>query len=153
MRTPLPDVLIASDGQAVAVRGADGRLTVHRTARDAFAVREWLAADGDARLPADQALGQGFRCDPSGCIARLADGRLVSQVIAPDAFEEDCKRAAVVVTSREAPPDCSALAIDRKTIRANGAMALRRRTATASRSPPPDPRTRTGLGRASNEVG
>jgi competence protein ComEC len=123
---PLPDVLIASDGQAVAVRGSDGRLTVHRTARDAFAVREWLAADGDARLPADPALGQGFRCDPSGCIARLADGRPVSQVIAPEAFEEDCKRAAVIVTSREAPPDCSALAIDRKTIRANGAMVLRR---------------------------
>ena len=47
-------------------------LSVHRTGRDAFAVKEWLAADGDARLPDDKTLGQGFRCDPSGCIASLA---------------------------------------------------------------------------------
>lgn len=125
IRTPLPDVLVSTDGQALAVRGADGRLSVHRTGRDAFAVKEWLAADGDARLPADQTLGEGFRCDPSGCIAKLGDGKLVSQVIAPDAFEEDCRLAAVVVTSRELPAECKALAIDRKVSRDNGAMALR----------------------------
>ena len=56
--------------QALAVRGADGRLSIHRTGRDAFAVKEWLAADGDARLPDDKTLGQGFRCDASGCIAQ-----------------------------------------------------------------------------------
>jgi competence protein ComEC len=126
IRTPQPDVLISTDGQALAVRGAGGQLAVHRTGRDAFAVKEWLAADGDARRPDDKTLGQGFRCDPSGCIAMLADGRLVSQVIAPDAFEEDCRRAAVVVTSRELARECKALAIDRKVSRGNGAMALRR---------------------------
>jgi competence protein ComEC len=125
IRTPLPDVLVSTDGQALAVRGADGRLSVHRTGRDAFAVKEWLAADGDARLPDDKGLGQGFRCDPSGCIASLAGGRLVSQIITPDAFEEDCRLAAVVVTSRELPAECKALAIDRKVSRGNGAMALR----------------------------
>src|SRR4029079_12750856 len=89
IRTPLPDVLVSTDGQALAVRGADGRLSVHRTGRDAFAVKEWLAADGDARLPDDKSLGQGFRCDPSGCIASHAGGTLVAQVTKPDAFEED----------------------------------------------------------------
>jgi competence protein ComEC len=124
--TPQPDVLISSDGQAVAVRGTDGRLSIHRSGRDAaFAVREWLAADGDARLPDDANLGQGFRCDPSGCIARLADGRLVAQVLAADAFEEDCRRAAVVVTAREAPQACQALTIDRNVSRARGAIALK----------------------------
>jgi competence protein ComEC len=126
IRAPLPDVLVSSDGVALAVRGADGRLAVHRTARDAFAVKEWLAADGDARLPDDKTLGQGFRCDASGCIARLADGKLVSQVLTPDAFEEDCRLAAVVVTSRELPGECKALVIDRKVSRGNGAIALRR---------------------------
>jgi competence protein ComEC len=126
VRTPLPDVLVSTDGAALAVRGADGRLAVHRTARDAFAVKEWLAADGDARLPTDKSLDQGFRCDPSGCIAVLSGGKLVSQVITPDAFEEDCLRAAVVVTSRELPGECQALVIDRKVSRGNGAMALRR---------------------------
>jgi competence protein ComEC len=125
VRTPLPDVLVSSDGAALAVRGADGRLTVHRSARDAFATKEWLAADGDARLPDDKMLGQGFRCDASGCIARLADGKLVSQVLTPDAFEEDCRLAAIVVTSREVPGECKAIAIDRKVSRGNGAIALR----------------------------
>jgi competence protein ComEC len=126
VRTPLPDVLVSSDGTALAVRGANGRLSIHRSGRDAFAVKEWLAADGDARLPGDAALGQGFRCDESGCIASLPGGKLVSQVLAPDAFEEDCGRVAVVVTSRELPGECQALAIDRKVSRGSGAIALRR---------------------------
>ena len=126
VRTPLPDVLVSTDGQAIAVRGADGRLSVHRTARDAFTVKEWLAADGDARLATDKTLEQGFRCDTAGCIASLAGGGLVSQVLTPDAFEEDCRRAAVVITSRELPADCKALAIGRDVSRAQGAMALQR---------------------------
>ena len=62
----------------------------------------------------------------SGCIASLPGGNLVAQVVAPDAFEEDCVRAAIVVTSREAPTGCAALAIDRKVLRAQGATALTR---------------------------
>jgi competence protein ComEC len=126
IRTPQPDVLVAPDGQALAVRGADGRLTIHRTARDAFTVREWLAADGDARRPTDPSLGQGFRCDEAGCIAQLADGRLVAYAQSPDAFAEDCVRAAVLVTVREAPPQCLALIVDRNHSRIHGAIALRR---------------------------
>jgi competence protein ComEC len=121
---PRPDMLVSSDGVALAVRGADGHLSIHRIGRDAFATKEWLAADGDARLPSDKALADGFRCDASGCIARLPGGKFVSQVITPDAFEEDCARAAVVVTSRELPGDCEATVIDRKVSRGSGAVAL-----------------------------
>jgi competence protein ComEC len=56
---------------------------------------------------------------------RLANGKLVSQVLTPDAFEEDCRLAAVVVTSRALPGDCKAIVIDRKVSRGNGAIALR----------------------------
>ena len=63
IRAPQPEVLVASDGQALAVRGADGRLAILRQGGDAFTVREWLAADGDARLPADPALRESFVCD------------------------------------------------------------------------------------------
>ena len=125
IRAPMPDVLVAADGEALAVRGADGRLAIHRNGRDTFVVREWLAADGDARLPTDKALGQDLACDETGCIGRLNGGKIVAQVIAPDAFEEDCRRAAVLVTTREAPPDCAALVIDRKVSRSSGAIALR----------------------------
>jgi competence protein ComEC len=130
LRAPLPDVLVAADGQAVAVRAADGRLAVHRTGSDVFAVREWLAADGDARSPTDPTLGESFRCDETGCVAKFADGKLVSHVLAPEAFAEDCIRAAVVVTARDAPPACPAIVIDRHASRRLGAIALQRRDGT-----------------------
>src|SRR6202023_448249 len=47
LRSPQPDVL--AGGDSFAGRGADGRLQVLKTGNDAFAIREWLAADGDAR--------------------------------------------------------------------------------------------------------
>ncbi len=123
--TPLPDVLVSGDGQAAAIRGSDGRLAVLHSNRDSFAIKEWLAADGDARKPKDATLNEGVRCDAAGCIGRLSDGRLVSQALSVEAFAEDCARAAVVVSAREAPGACNALLIDRKAWRTNGAMALR----------------------------
>ena len=45
---PRPDVLISGDVGAVAVRKADGRLAVLKSARQSFAPRDWLGADGDA---------------------------------------------------------------------------------------------------------
>src|SRR5579862_7671032 len=56
-RTPLPDVLVADDGRTFAVRGVDGRLSVHHTGGDTFATREWLAADADGRDVHDRTLG------------------------------------------------------------------------------------------------
>src|SRR3954453_16601499 len=46
---PRPDVLIAGDGRAVAVRASDGKLHLMRTGKDAFLLKEWLAADAHAR--------------------------------------------------------------------------------------------------------
>jgi len=125
-RTPLPDILVAADGKAFAVRGADGRLAFHRSSGDTFAMREWLAADADGRDVRDPGLGMGIACDASGCIGKLGDGRLVSYALAPDAFEEDCRRATVVVATRDAPRDCAATVIGRSDWRQRGAIALRR---------------------------
>ena len=63
LSTPLPDVLVSGDGQAAAVRGADGRLAVLYNARDTFAIKEWLAANEDARTVKDASLHDGVRCD------------------------------------------------------------------------------------------
>jgi competence protein ComEC len=137
--TPRPDVLVSGEGQAAAIRGADGRLSVLHSGRDTFAVREWLMADADPRTPKDATLNAGVRCDTIGCIGSLKDGRLASMAFAPEAFAEDCTRAAVVVSSREAPGDCAALLIDRHVWRAYGAIALRWRgdhfEQTAARPP------------------
>jgi competence protein ComEC len=125
-RTPVPDILVAADGRAFAVRGADGRLAFHHTGSDTFATREWLSGDADGRDASDKGLGDGIVCDPTGCIGKLDDGRLVSYVLAPDAFEEDCRRAAVIVATRDAPPDCDATVIGRRRWREQGALALYR---------------------------
>jgi competence protein ComEC len=122
---PRPDVLVAADGQTAAIRGADGQLAVLASGRDTFAIKEWLAADGDARAPKDPSLRNGVRCDAAGCIGRLADGRLASMALSVEAFEEDCRRAAVVVSSREAPGACAAVLVDRRAWRASGAIRLR----------------------------
>jgi competence protein ComEC len=124
--TPRADVLIAGDGQATAFRGSDGRLAVLHSGRDSFAIKEWLAADADARTPKDPSLANGVTCDAIGCIGRLGDGRLISMVLALEAFAEDCARAAVVVSVREAmSPNCVATLVDRNIWRSRGAVALR----------------------------
>jgi competence protein ComEC len=133
--TPRPDILVAADARAVAVRTASGTLSIAATGGDMFAIRAWLAADGDARAPNDSGLSDGVTCDAVGCMARLADGRLAAHARAPEAFAEDCGRAAIVITAREAPPGCNAVVIDRKMWRPSGAIAVYRRGATFTLEP------------------
>ena len=126
-RVPLPDVYVADRGDLVAVRGASGRLSIVRVNNsDGFAVKEWLAADADERTPKDASLKNGATCDPIGCVARLADGTMVAVPFAAEAFEEDCRRAALVVSQRTAPPSCGATLIDRTVWPRTGATALYR---------------------------
>lgn len=121
---PRPDVLVAADGQSAAIRGTGGRLTLLASARDNFAIKEWLAADGDARKPGDASLKEGVRCDAIGCTAKLADGRLVAFALTAEAFAEDCAHAVAVVSPQTAPGACAATLIDRPAWRAQGATAL-----------------------------
>ncbi len=123
---PQPDILIAADGHNVAVRGKDGRLHLMRTAKDAFLLREWLAADADPRHPTDSSLAAGVSCDEAGCVVQMASGAVVALALRPDALAEDCERAALVVTARQAPPACPSPVIDQERLRRQGAMALRR---------------------------
>jgi competence protein ComEC len=124
--TPQPDVLVAPNGEAVAVRTAAGRLSIFKSGSDTFAIGMWLAADADGRQAKDKALGNGLSCDGAGCIGRLADGSIVAISRTNQALEEDCRRAAVVVSARTAPADCEALLINRKAWERHGALALRR---------------------------
>jgi competence protein ComEC len=123
---PRPDVLISADGRNVAVRGGDGRLHLMRSGKDAFLTREWLAADADARLAGDASLAEGVSCDDSGCVTQAAGGALVALALRSDALTDDCARAALIVTMRQAPSDCSASVISAERLRRQGALALRR---------------------------
>lgn len=123
---PQPDILISTDGRNVAVRGKDGRLHLMRTAKDAFLVKEWVAADADPRAVADPALSEGVSCDDSGCVVQMADGAFASLALHPEALADDCERASLLVTTTQAPRACAAAIIDRGRLQRQGAMALRR---------------------------
>ena len=128
IRVPQPDILISADGRNVGVRGPDGRLHLMRAAKvkDAFLVREWLAADADARTPADTSLGWGVSCDESGCVTQSAGGAFVALALRPEALSDDCDRASLIVTARPAPTACAASVIDAERLRRQGALALRK---------------------------
>jgi competence protein ComEC len=128
MRVPQPDILISADGRNVGVRGQDGRLHLMRAAKvkDAFLVREWLAADADARTATDASLGEGVSCDDSGCVTQSAGGTFVALALRPEALSDDCDRASLIVTTRPAPAACAASVIDAERLRRQGALALRR---------------------------
>lgn len=142
LAAPQPDILIAGDGRAVAVRGKDGRLRLMRSAHDAFQTRAWLAADADPRASGDASLSEGVSCDASGCVVQAADGKLIALALAPDAFADDCTRAAIIVTARQKPADCAAKVFDQEMLRGQGALALRKSgdgyAITATRPPGTD---------------
>lgn len=126
LMTPQPDILISGDAHNVGVRGKDGRMRLMRTGKDAFLTREWLAADADMRTATDASLSEGVSCDESGCVVQAGDGSHIALTLKPEAFVDDCARAAIVVTMRQPPADCAALVFDREALRKQGAVALRK---------------------------
>jgi competence protein ComEC len=128
-RAPQPDILVSADGRHVGVRGGDGRLHLMHAAkgsRDSFLLKEWLAADADARTAADASLTSDVSCDDLGCVMQAAGGGLVAQALRPEALADDCERAALIVTLQQAPASCAASVVDADRLRRQGAMALRR---------------------------
>jgi len=123
---PQPDILISADGHSVGVRGKDGRLHLMRAAKDAFLVKEWLAADADDRQPQDSSLTEGVSCDDAGCVTEMAGGAFVALALKPEALADDCARVALLVTARQAPPSCPSAVIEGDRLRSQGALALRR---------------------------
>jgi len=126
LMVPQPDILISADGHNVAVRGRDGRLHLMRTSKDAFLIREWLAADADPRQTGDASLADDVSCDEAGCVTGMTGG-LVALTLRADALADDCVRAALLVTARQPPSSCSAQVIDRDRLRRQGTLALWRR--------------------------
>ena len=143
---PRFDVAIAPTGEAVAVRLKSGELGVIGRRPSPFVSEQWLRADADGR-PARMAVAAmtgnkraetlaSFaptngdtstpRCDATGCIATLIDGRVLALVFEAPAFAEDCARADIIVSSIIAPVGCGAeIVIDRARLDDAGAMTLR----------------------------
>lgn len=155
---PAPAVVVAADGRSAMVRQKDGRLALVGASPGPFVLDQWLRADGDPRAADDPTVRQGPRCDPSGCVALLADGRALAIVLKHGAFEEDCRRAIIVVAPIPAPAWCRPdMLFDEPYLARSGALALRpsgvRLDIQASRSalsvrpwhPEPPPSARASL--------
>jgi competence protein ComEC len=114
-----PDMLVAPDGQTVAIRGADGLLHFAARPKDKFVAGQWLRRDGDARDP-EQVFGEqisggravaGARCDEAGCVVR-ADIGLIALSYRPEALADDCAAARILVTPLAVACGKPALVID-----------------------------------------
>jgi competence protein ComEC len=120
-----PDLLVARDGQSVAVRLANGRLGFIAPVTDDFAAENWLRRSGDDRLPQNALGGPGVRCDGYGCLVNAHGGVLVAVDKRAEALAEDCAHARVVV-SLVASPRCPGpeLVITRRDVARHGATAV-----------------------------
>jgi competence protein ComEC len=110
MTAPRPDMLVAGDGQTVAIRGVDGLLHFPTAPKDRFAAREWLRRDGDARTLEEATGMSGMRCDGVGCVVRRHGIIALSQ--RPEALAEDCAQARILVTALPVACDGPALVMD-----------------------------------------
>jgi competence protein ComEC len=94
-----PDLLIDARGQIIAVRLDDGRLALSPWKRDRWITESWLqdaGQDQGAAWPESAAAGP-LRCDSLGCVLRR-DRQVVALARAPEALEEDCASAALVIS-------------------------------------------------------
>lgn len=119
---PRPDLLVASDGKAAALRGEDGKLALMGPSPGRFTLEQWLRATGDARKPDDPTIKADGQCDKSACIVRDSEGYAVSFIKQASAFEEDCDRAGLIITPLNAPQRCAALLLDRAILTQTGAV-------------------------------
>ncbi|MFX6815364.1 hypothetical protein ABTH42_19475, partial [Acinetobacter baumannii] len=55
-----------------------------------------------------------------------ADGSTVALTLKPEAFADDCARAAIIVTLRQPPADCAAMVLDQEMLGRRGTLALRK---------------------------
>ncbi len=118
------DAVIPPDGDEAAIRDADGRITVIGKRFNVYAASQWLAADGDGRDPSEaRAVDQS--CDRLGCTGALPQGLWLAIVENRLAFDEDCRRALIIVTRLTAPPSCkAALVLDENRLAATGAVGV-----------------------------
>lgn len=127
-----PDILIDRDGALVAVRDSRHALHVLPSRKAYFTAVTWLRREGQkSRMTgSDGKAAAFFSCDSLACVTPEDAPVRVSYVLDPRAFEEDCQRADIIVSSLWLPWRLSrrchghALVIDRTALERNGAYAI-----------------------------
>jgi competence protein ComEC len=101
-----PDVLIARGGSLVAIRGPTGSLEAIAESSSRFELARWLDHDGDNRRPDDALSPRAFRCDWTGCVARVR-GEVVAVSRKPASLADDCRTASVLIAVGQKAPACA----------------------------------------------
>ena len=126
-RAPIPSLLVDSQGRTVAVRGSDGRLSLmgdkSSGVADRFAVEQWLSADGERSRFGAKDLTAAANCDSVGCTLQAADGAYVTLSRARSSLEDDCRHAALLITTFKPPEGCAAQTIHVDTRRQIGGIS------------------------------
>ena len=104
-REPAPDIFVADQSQAVAVRSGD-RVALIAGRNNTFATTVWSER---YITPIANAHDQ-TACDTLGCIIETEEGYTVALVKNRSAFDEDCRLADIVIARIKAPPACGAVA-------------------------------------------
>ncbi|EWY42155.1 competence protein ComEC [Skermanella stibiiresistens SB22] len=123
-----PDILVDEEGKLMAVRDADGGLSLSSRIAGRFDASIWLRRDGRLEGGVWPREGKGagglLDCDRSGCLYR-AKGRTVALARVRQALTEDCGVADVVISADPAPRACSAkLVVDLWRLRREGAHQI-----------------------------
>jgi competence protein ComEC len=120
-----PDILVDREAKVVAVRDVQGKLQAPKSRKGSYALQQWLRADGDARKPKDVSNGIGWQCDAYSCLAQIK-GQLVSFIAKPDAIQEDCQRASILVAPMDIRVPCPApkLIFDKGALWEKGSAAI-----------------------------
>jgi competence protein ComEC len=120
-----PDLLVAPDGRAVALRDAEGVLRVSGSRAGSYTIEQLFDEEREPP-PEGGDLRKSVNCDALACLLKGASGLVVAHVLDPGAFPEDCDRADAIVTPLTAPRDCRAtLVIDAPRLARHGAHAVR----------------------------
>jgi len=123
--SPVPDMFVSRDAQAMAVRSAAGELVILGPHLDNYTAEQWLLRDGDKRTVA--AARAGAHCDDIGCVATAKDGRVVALSLKLPALIEDCRHADVLISAIPIRRKCQMPEFKRDRFDAlhEGAMSLR----------------------------
>lgn len=134
LATPVPDILISSDGRQVGVTGEDERLLVLRETRSDFTRENMLELAGVTGDPVALADWPGAECTPDFCVMgieragrewHLLLGRSRNR-IEERALAAACERADIVVSDRWLPRSCRPrwLKVDGRMLAETGGLAI-----------------------------
>lgn len=124
-----PQLLVSGDAKVLAITDETGRLWLSTSRAGRFSAETWLRRRAQDEVfvweKPDEGLDRDLRCDALGCIYSY-QGQEIALIFNPQAIEEDCARANLVVSLEPLPDSCAApIKIDRFDLWRKGTHTIR----------------------------